>query len=387
MASATDDMQSVRYGLTPQMAEYDRLLARSSLRWCPHIMFFHPRHYVSRVVNTDELGFRCGVGPRGEVNFSPSNLAGATEVNLLVGGSVVMGLGCTGDCSTIPSILTRSGMGNAPWVNMGGRGFTSAQELILFLLMRDRLPAIRHIVLLSGLNNLVLADPHSEFAVSFGDFFFSQDFAAAMAGTNERYRSRQSLWKRIRPRETEQHALGAVQPDNQHAPGERIGLAVQQIERDLRHWMLLTAGLDCTLTYVLQPFATWLDREPHESEQTIFESLDRHAGESGAVDGIRDAETGRRFRSGVEALCARNRVPFVDMNASLSGERYRDRWLFVDRAHLTDEGCEAAVETVGEVFSQWQHHAYSSMQASIHRRVYEPLSSEVQGGSIQVGKG
>ncbi|CAH2808016.1 MAG: hypothetical protein CBARDMAM_5467 [uncultured Caballeronia sp.] len=44
-------------------------------------------------------------------------------------------------------------------------------------------------------------------------------------------------------------------------------------------------------------------------------------------------------------------------------ERYRDRWLFVDQAHLTDTGCESVAETVGEAFLQRHHRAYSSMQA------------------------
>ncbi|ACD14687.1 MULTISPECIES: hypothetical protein [Burkholderiaceae] len=359
MTDAADDMERIRYGLTPQMREYDRLLARAALRWSPHIMFFHPARYVSHVVNTDEFGFRLGMGPAGEANFSPSNLAGAPEVNLLIGGSVVMGLGCSGDLSTIPSILTRSGVGEAPWINMGGRGFTSAQELILFLLMRDRLPAIRHIVVLSGLNNLVLADPRSEFATSLGDFFFSHDFATAMADMNARYLPRRPFWKRTRRHEVALQRDDAC-PGEESDPGERLALAVRQIGRDLGHWSSLAAGLDCTLTYVMQPFATWMAREPHEHERVIFDSLDRHTGESGTLAGIRGAATGKQFRRAVEVLCNSHRVSFIDMNTRLTADPYRDRWLFVDRAHLTDTGCEAVAETVHEALLQLHHRAYSS---------------------------
>lgn len=361
MAFTENDIPNVRYRLTPQMAEYDRLLARSALRWCPHIMFFHPARYISSVVNTDEFGFRCGAGAGGQPNFSPANLSSASEVNLLVGGSVVMGLGCTGDALTIPSLLTLSGVGEAPWINMGGRGFTSAQELILFLLMHDRLPAIRHVVLLSGLNNLVLADTGSEFATSFGDFFFSADFATAMARTNAQHLPRRAWWKHGRRGEAEP----SPEPPGREAEDgavTRVGLAVAQIERDIRHWKLLTAGLDCTLTYVLQPFATWLAREPHESEQLIFESLDRDSDASGAIGEIRDPKTGRQFRDAVGALCARNGVRFIDMNARLSEGLYRDRWLFVDRAHLTDAGCEAAAEIIGEVISRLKQQTSPLMQ-------------------------
>ena len=56
-----------------------------------------------------------------------------------------------------------------------------------------------------------------------------------------------------------------------------------------------------------------------------------------------------RYVEDVRRLCEEWRIPFLDMNRCASfTER---RWLFVDRAHLTDEGYALAAEKIQKEWS------------------------------------
>ena len=90
---------SVRYTLTPQMIEYDRV----GQVWLPYVMYFHTPNYSSSVINTDSRGFRIAYKESRRIsNFED---IGQLPLNLCIGGSLVFGVGATNDSTTIPSIL------------------------------------------------------------------------------------------------------------------------------------------------------------------------------------------------------------------------------------------------------------------------------------------
>jgi hypothetical protein len=356
MPDTKGQLDEIRYGLAPQMLEYDRLMAPAELRWHPHIMFFHPERHRSAVVNTDCIGFRHGSGRGDGSQLSVGDPGRAREVNLLVGGSVVFGLGCTNDSQTISSQLSACGSGHAPWLNLGGRGFTSTQELIAFLLLRDRLPRIRHVVLLSGLNNLVLADPRVPRRSRFGAFFFSEDFYEAMDSVKASHRQKANLWARLLKR-ADGSELDRTADECTSDGGDRIQIAVAEIKRDLEHWMAICGSMGITLSYALQPFATWPQRVQHETETALFDALDKLAGATPAeFDELRDRAFGLRFRRAVRELCVGLDLPFVDVTDVLERQAYQGKWLFVDRAHLTDEGCSCLAGLIDELVSRPAEH-------------------------------
>jgi hypothetical protein len=348
MRDTKEHFDEIRYALAPQMREYDRLMAPAELRWHPHIMFFHPEGHHSPVVNTDGWGFRYGSSGSGARDLSAGDLGDVQEVNLLVGGSVVFGLGCTGDGQTISSRLGECGCGHAPWLNLGGRGFTSTQELITFLLLRDRLPPIRHVVVLSGLNNLVLAGPQTPRRSGFGTFFFSEDFYEAMENTKALHKVKPNVWSRFWKRAS--HDAQRCIPTNCASDGrDRLDIAVAEIKRDVEHWTAICRSLGITISYLLQPFATWPERLQHSSESTMFDVLDKLAGtSSGAIDELRDRAFGLRFRRAIREVCDGLNVPFVDVNTAFERQMCQGKWLFVDRAHLTDDGCEVVARLISE---------------------------------------
>jgi hypothetical protein len=330
------DADTVRYRLTPQMRDYDRLLDRAATRWLPFVMFFQPADFRSRTVNTDRLGFRHAVH-RGR----PCSLGGALpdgEVNLLVGGSTAMGLGASSDAATIASRL--SALDGRAWLDLGGRGYTSTQELMLYLLHGAALPRIGRIVLLSGLNNLVLTGmatgPQPE---DYGLFFFSDDFRACMAASNHPT----TLLDRLRPRPQ-------PAPEHPRSLDERIALAVGLVRRDLRVWATLARAAGARLTYCLQPLASWAKDRYAPEETALFAALDGHPANAGAVvRAIEPRTVGARYAAALRACADELGVPFHDVSALLREPGAEPTWTFVDRAHLTDAGYQRVAERIARL--------------------------------------
>ena len=192
-----EKLDNIRYSLTPQIKEYDKFVDRANTRWLPFLMYFHQTNYSSEVINTDSQGFRFSF--KIDKKYSPNTNLNNRKVNLLIGSSTVFGVGATSDDKTLPSQLNNMSKENdAVWLNFGGRGFNSTQELILFLLHRHQLPQIENIVIMSGINNLVLSRFSFEQDGGYGSFFFSGEYYQQMNKLRAAHKSRQmSIWKRI----------------------------------------------------------------------------------------------------------------------------------------------------------------------------------------------
>jgi len=81
------------YRLTPQIREYDEFMYLG-VRWMPYTMFFQHPNYRSDVITTDRLGFRRSVTDQEVLEVAE---VGKETINLIVGGSTVLGTGATSD--------------------------------------------------------------------------------------------------------------------------------------------------------------------------------------------------------------------------------------------------------------------------------------------------
>jgi hypothetical protein len=315
--SLESSIDAIRYRLTPHMVEYDNLLHRSRIKWLPFVMFFHPAGYNSPVVNTDSLGFR--LSSRGSKRYSPADGCDEEPINLLIGGSVVFGLGATGDSATIASRLNDSRPTDGVWLNMGGRGFTSTQELIMFLLIHPRIKNIKRIVILSGVNNLVLSGFIDDESKEFGSFFYSEVFFEKMyESNNDQQREKTSFFKDI---------------------DARIMVATDILKRDLSHWAIVAKAIGAELLFALQPLGSWPKRELNECEVELFDALDRHPSNSLHLIGSLLAQpVGEKYSRAMRHVCSEMGIDFLDLSLELSRRHCDNKWLFVDRAHFTDEG-------------------------------------------------
>ncbi|MEY3440302.1 MAG: hypothetical protein RLZZ62_999 [Actinomycetota bacterium] len=307
--------------IVPQMRDYDELGMRQE--WVPHLMYFHPRNVALKSVTTDEFGFRNTTGAK----------PGAPTA-LLVGGSSVFGIGATGDAMTIPSLLNTATKYN--WLNFGGRAFNSTQEAILVHLSNTK-KIEGPIVVMSGANNLTRSLMSGSFSKMFGAFFHQGLFESQMrsAAVGNRALARQ-LIAGLRERfgfDKKQHSQDASNPSHSKTASYDAMLTV--FERDCEYFQMLAQHNSTSASFVMQPFAPWIQKSLTTQETELFKLLDQEAeGFSRVLSEL--AERKQQYTQDLQAICARTGMKFVDLNTA--SELQKPEWLFVDRVHLTDAG-------------------------------------------------
>lgn len=307
--------------IVPQMRDYDELGMRQE--WVPHLMYFHPRNVALKSVTTDEFGFRNTTGAK----------PGAPTA-LLVGGSSVFGIGATSDAMTIPSLLNTATKYN--WLNFGGRAFNSTQEAILVHLSNTK-KIEGPIVVMSGANNLTRSLMSGSFSKMFGAFFHQGLFESQMrsAAVGNRALARQ-LIAGLRERfgfGKKQHSQDASNPSHSKTASYDAMLTV--FERDCGYFQMLAKHNSTSASFVLQPFAPWIQKSLSTQETELFKLLDQEAeGFSRVLSEL--AERKQQYTQDLQAICARTGMKFVDLNTA--SELQKPEWLFVDRVHLTDAG-------------------------------------------------
>ncbi|MGA1239721.1 MAG: SGNH/GDSL hydrolase family protein [Ilumatobacteraceae bacterium] len=307
--------------IVPQMRDYDELGMRQE--WVPHLMYFHPRNVALKSVTTDEFGFRNTTGAK----------PGAPTA-LLVGGSSVFGIGATSDAMTIPSLLNTATKYN--WLNFGGRAFNSTQEAILVHLSNTK-KIEGPIVVMSGVNNLTRSLMSGSFSKMFGAFFHQGLFESQMrsAAVGNRALARQ-LIAGLRERfgfGKKQHSQDASNPSHSKTASYDAMLTV--FERDCEYFQMLAQHNSTSASFVLQPFAPWIQKSLTTQETELFKLLDQEAeGFSRVLSEL--AERKQQYTQDLQAICARTGMKFVDLNTA--SELQKPEWLFVDRVHLTDAG-------------------------------------------------
>ena len=307
--------------IVPQMRDYDELGMRQV--WVPHLMYFHPQNVVLKSVSTDEFGFRNATGSK----------PGAPAA-LLVGGSSVFGIGATSDATTLPSLLNATTKYN--WLNFGGRAFNSTQEAILAHLSNTK-KIDGPIVVMSGANNLTRSLMSGSFSKMFGAFFHQGLFESQMrsAAVGNRALARQLIaGLRVRFGVGEKQRSQPVS-NTSHSKAESYTAMLTVFERDCAYFQMLAKHNSTSASFVLQPFAPWIQKTLTEQEKELFELLDQEAeGFSRVLSEL--AERKQQYTQDLQAICARTGLKFVDLNTA--PELQKPDWLFVDRVHLTDAG-------------------------------------------------
>ncbi|MFC8076378.1 SGNH/GDSL hydrolase family protein [Streptomyces sp. NPDC057307] len=324
-----------------QGKEYERVMAGDGegFRWLPYLMFHSNASFDSPVVHTDAGGFRISHGPSG-----PRSLMGDLPegpVSVLLGGSPAFGLGASCDEETVASHLA-AGPDSVPWLNLACSGFNSTQELITFLLHRHQLPVIKDIVVMSGLNNLVLAGlPKAD--NDYGQFFYSGEFARRL-GLPELEQPESLLDKLAKTARRVTGNPGEPEVNRVPEPAERLELAVRIIARDLDRLAELAAPTGARIHFALQPVSTWT-RKPYTAEERQL--LQERGGVWDKLFSlVLDAEVHEGYGPALEAMCKERDIAFLDLNRSLGSAPAADNWLFVDSLHLTDEGYRTVADAM-----------------------------------------
>ena len=342
-----------KYYLAPQMEAYDRL----GWTWRPYIMFSQCANFTSSFVNTDSNGFRHSYDKNNKlINHNIIN-----EANILIGGSTAFGVGATSDLHTIPSLLNKNT--NETWLNFGGRAYTSAQELMLFLFYHHNISKINKIVIFSGMNDLTIFYMSKYFNKNFGGFFFGNKFYESMSH-NGRIRDLilrpiiipflKQIYGNFNFQKLSLNALLNLFMkkkdinDFRHIMNENeiiydheseIQILPKILKNNLKNWKIFSMNYNAKLIYVLQPFADWLNsREIAEEENVLFKILNKKQGKTWEMLSNKLRKKHEFFSTEISKICTEFDIKFYDSNVYLNSPQFSHKHLFVDRVHLTDLG-------------------------------------------------
>jgi hypothetical protein len=335
------------YRLTPQMKIYDEFI--SDVRWLPYTMFFHPADYRSAVVNTDKLGFRDS--PWNGRRVSVADLPAEGPINLLVGGSNVVGTGATHDAFTTSANLSE--ITGEAWLNFGSRGYNAIQEALLFLMHRDRFDRIKNVVILSGMNTLTLEGLPDSFSSDHGRFYYSYEYGYYMNKYSQDLRRRNGggkggngkkgmlgrLTNMLEDYAEENDPTGTIIDDRDSPPEERLQRASTEIVKAVVLWKELLAPFGARLSFALQPLTYWSKDYMTPFEDEVFNAIDSCPNNFWRLFGkILGRDVHRPFSGLLADGCREIGVPYFDMNDLLKASPSARSDLFVDRVHCTDAG-------------------------------------------------
>lgn len=316
--------------IAPQMSEYDKV----GEQWVPYLMRADGASKSFASVNTDRWGLRHSIGRAGKLlTVDTLSIDGTdSKIGVVLGSSAVFGVGSTHDQHTIPSYLSQET--DTKWLNLGGRAYNSTQELIKLMLY---LPAkLDHIVICSGVNNITLAFLSSSTSPVYNSFFSQSVFELAMSNPSGEYIGVRRAFERLRIELRHRFFPKSMGPARLS-----IDAAYQNIltcfERDLRVAKAIAAGMGVPIYFALQPLATWIDKKFSQEELAIFKTLDAMSSDwqvlAHYIGEVKD-----RYFTDVAKICGRHAVKYCNLN--YAHEFKSQEWLFVDRVHLTDRGCE-----------------------------------------------
>lgn len=323
-----------RYDIVPQMRDYDALEEKV---WLPYIMNFHPPRWNTPTFTTDEYGFRGTFFRQKRLSWQAYNDSEYPRA-ALIGASTAFGVGASSDAFTLASLLNNRQ--DRIWFNFSGRAFNSTQELLIFLLHLPR--SVETVLIFSGVNNLVLSHLAQAVSPIYNSFYGQRIFerglnkgkAMGVRGTL-RLLVEEITTKLIRDRNGNKPA----------GPEGNLEDLIRCFQRDMRLWSLLREAMNFKLYFVFQPIASWIEKALTPEEEEIFSILNR----SNSNPSWREIEPYLRDQQGdyvfrVKQVCHELAIPFLDLNTQPAFAQ--NRWLFVDRAHLTDEGYALSVKEI-----------------------------------------
>lgn len=328
------------------MKNYDTMASGMD---CPYAMLSGPISYSDPVISTDKHGFRLT-----ECNdniYKVENIEEYDEINILIGGSTVFGVGASSNLTTIPSYLAKKT--GQVWLNFGLRGGVSLQEYIHLIRFIHKSKKINNIVFLSGNNDLyinLVSELNSHFDRRFGEtesleFSYSckRKFFIALiskiTGIERRHLLDKSLKNLMRMLVSK-----PVIKDEILTFTEKLDQLFDNYDRNFLLYSALQKQLNCEISFVLQPFFTWTGKTASETEGMVFAELEEI--QKGSTWNFykdkMDVKLYERYKGKLNELSNRYNLGFYDTNIEFNSEQT----LFVDAVHLTDLGNQRVSEVI-----------------------------------------
>lgn len=332
------NMANTRYSLVPQMRSYDQITADYE----PYTLFFNRKSFNSANVNTDIHGFRLNYynnSFKSVYEFSEID-----EISIIIGGSTVFGFGSSDDSKTIPSIMTR--YSKEIFLNFGSTAFNSRQELFLFINNINKFKKIKQVIIISGVNDLYLGINNK----SENNFFFKNKFQLS----NDLYKIRNNYYQRllyllyktfhdkfVDPTKINFKDLFVSKKKDKLDNLINFEIIEKNYDNIFSVWTSLSNYFKFKLSFCLQPMAGWVDKTLHENEIKLFKLLDNSDNESHLkLKTLSNKENYFTYLEILQKKSNKYKIMFTDLNLDIKSNTNENSWIFVDRVHLTDLGCE-----------------------------------------------
>jgi hypothetical protein len=316
------------YELAPQMQLYHRI--NSAHVWQPFIMRAALPNMRRERLHTDAWGLRRSIG-RDNSELTVESVAADEPVDLFLGGSFCFGVGASSDAGTLPSVVARA-IGRTA-LNMGGYYQTLPQHFIQFMFFFSRFRRIRNVVL-AGFNEIYNFHACDAVFRPYGTFLFNDAFLKA---TNAPF----TAAKKATIYGPQDRAFVPLTRRDENAEQERAALN-DSIRNVLTTWQRLVESMGARLIVMVQPTPglQMRDLSPEEVELLAHYDAAWHIVPDVAA-AVADHKTWHR--RDMEAMAKEIGFTYVDINDRF-GAALAGKWLFVDRAHMTDLGYRSVAE-------------------------------------------
>jgi len=317
----------IRYSIASQMKEYDTIKEN----WIPFIMFMQRPNYRSKVVNTDNYGFRFN-----NTNKSMKSIFDyGYPKKIIIGNSMVFGVGATSDNFTLPSLLSQKN--NEEYINFGGRAFSGFQEIILFTQFINKLKYLDELIIISGINDLFLMKQSNNFNYFENLIYNNTNFVNKMNKKNKN-----SIFDFVNLFFKKENTI--LLPSSKRDKKE---ISITNIERNISFWSFIKKAFKIKVRFYLQPCATWCKTKLSLEEQKIFDELDNHH-QNNKIQKLFTREEHKDISALYAKNCNENDIEYLDLNNELVKFDNNKNWLFVDRVHLTDLGYKKLTQIISK---------------------------------------
>lgn len=366
MTDASNPPLKPRVRMYPHHVDYSAM----AMEFRPFAMYMHPPHYVSKAVNTDELGLRVqylGEDRRLDWRTFKDEFP---VCDVIVGNSTLFGVDSSSDKTTIAHYLNQKrapSFEQPPVLSIGVRGATSQQEIVVFQALRRFMPKVRKLIIFSGIlgaTSIALPNAfiHSEFGMISEEAYnleqLGKQYQVAHMDALDHALHRFHDWIDLRLRMNKWleklvlrffggDAPLHVRPE-ERSLDEKFKIVMGLFANDIANWATLARGMDADLAFVLQPVINWTDKPLTRDERELFDAdlkqpyfLERYATKLFY----------ERYSRNIMQICAAAQVTFDDSNHWLNAPSLKEENIFIDICHLTDAGNRIIADYLSELLS------------------------------------
>ena len=151
-------------------------------------------------------------------------------------------------------------------------------------------------------------------------------------------------WKNITLKKLMKKVL-SKKKENTSTNFDRKKILTNIVKKNLKFWHNCQVGMKTKVIYVLQPFANWCEKKNSPEEEKLFSVTDSSQRKIYKTFTELNKSSYLEYKPIIEEECNNLNIEFLDCN-SYFDKKFDEKWLFVDRGHLTDLGNEKVVDLI-----------------------------------------